>query len=238
MKTTFLKTPRSISVFCVAPVFFALSACGGGGSNFELTRQGPTFNELGTELGGFVNEDELEGIFDPNVAFPTRNDPSALPASGGPVYNGVLSLIIFGGSSVSTGSDLFIRGDMNVTASFQDDTITGSVGSFSDSDLDTYTGNLGIDADIRNNPPGSDVTILGDIGGTLTNDRTNGQFNLNGVGGAQNAGFAGDFYGPNQEFIFGVIRGELDTPDGDTILIWDSNVNGAPDGDAIFIGGQ
>lgn len=238
MKTAFLNTPRSISLFCVAPVFFGLSACGGGGSNFELTTQAPTFNELGAELSGFVAEAELAGIFDPNIAFPTRNDPGALPDTGGPVYNGLVSLIIYEGSTLSAGSDLFIRGDMTVTASFQDDSITGSVGSFSDSDLDTYTGTLGIDGDIRNNPPGSDVTILAGIGGTITNDRTNGQFNLNGLGSTQNAGFAGDFYGPNQEFIFGVIRGELDTPNDGTLLIWDSNTNGIPDGDAIFIGGQ
>jgi hypothetical protein len=195
---------------------------GGGSSGGGTVAQDTNFDDLGVEFDGYRDQFTL-GI--------DRFAPASLPDGGNATYNGVLSLSLEEGSTVSPGGSLLIRGDMIVTADFGDDTLSGRVDNFSDSDADTYTGNLDItNGTINNLAPAFIVTYAADIDGDLTNDRTGDNLDVD-------AFFVGDFYGDNAELMGGVIRGEISTPDGD-LLIWDDDSQGPADGDGVFAGGQ
>ena len=207
------------STIFFAPLVFVV-AC--GDSSGGPATQAPSFDDLGSELAGYLGEFTIGG---------DRTDPMALPPGGSATYNGVMSVIVNEGSTITPGEDLFIRGDMMVEANFADDTLFGTVDGFSDSDSDTYTGSLDItDGVIDNAALSTNATFVAEIDGDLTNDRTTSEFGVD-------AFFVGDFYGPSQEYIGGVIRGDISTPDGD-LLIWDNNSQGVPDGDGIFAGSQ
>lgn len=194
----------------------ALSACSG---DLQGTATLVTFAELSNEFNA------LEG----DVTIGTNQvDPSTLPMTGSSTYNGVLQIALDPGAT-SSGNALTLNGDMIVTANFDGDSVDGSVSSFSDSAGDTYSGQLDItNGDIRRDvDPTDEVTFIADIDGDLTNDFAGDDYSVD-------AFFVGDFYGTNEEFIGGVLRGEITNSVG-TLVIRDT---GVVDGTGTFIGTQ
>lgn len=227
MQNTSSGTIRRGLRLSVLPVFMILSACADEGGGF--VPGAPTFDLLGSE------RDILQSQFTVGSG---RLDPLLLPPSGDFVYNGVVSLVLDDASTINPGSDLEMRGDMTVTASFSNvgGTLSGTASSFSDSDFGTYTGSLDITANIIKDAGVGEPSILGGIGGGLTNDSTGVLFTLEGTGGlGPNALLEGDFYEPNQLFIGGTITGQVRTPDDTTYRVG----TGAPIADSGgFVGGQ
>ncbi|KQB98337.1 hypothetical protein AL073_05550 [Loktanella sp. 1ANDIMAR09] len=169
-----------------------LAGCGGGGG-----ASGPSFEELSDE---FVDIAERSGILD--VEGVERYNGSDLPVTGGANYNGVISNF----------DDFALLGDLQMTASFSDNTISGGADNFSDSDGDTYTGRIPITNGMifRDDDPDF-ATFETDFDGELVYDPTGEVL-------AIDTFMQGDFYGDQYEFAAGIVTGTI-SADGDVLTV-------------------
>lgn len=120
-----------------------------------------------------------------------------------------------------------IFGDLEVSLAFGNSSYSGTATGFADSKGDSYSGTLNItNGDIRRFLTFAEPTLLGDIDGTLRNTRSNENNTLY-------AEFRGDIFGNNQASIGGVVRGDLNTANGN-LRISDTNAGGTPQGEGFF----
>jgi hypothetical protein len=169
--------------FCAATAAIVLVAGGGGGGANE-----PTFGELGDE---FLDLAERSPVIEGE-----RFVASNLPEMGGAKYNGVIGIF-------SSSEEFALLGDLDMTASFSDDTISGGADSFSDSEGDTYSGRIPIrNGMIFRDDLAEFATFEADFNGDLVFDPTGDII-------AVNTFMEGDFFGDQYEFVGGILTGTL-----------------------------
>jgi hypothetical protein len=170
-----------------------LAGCGDGSSGVA---QRATYADL---LGEFST---IDAQFDRgNIA--AMSDPATLPSFGNTRYDGVLGINL----TTSAGASSII-GDMTMTASFQDSTISGAVTGFVDDAEQNYSGALAITDGVidRSTDLNTQFTFAADLDGRITNESLQ---NID-----VDMTLRGDFYGAGQEFVAGNMVGEVVTPDG------------------------
>ncbi len=126
---------------------------------------------------------------------------AAVPTSGGANYLGYVA------GDLTTQNTVKVNGLMQMGVDFGNNRVGGTVGNFVTSGGEAINGNLTVqNGRLNRTLNGSQVTILGDVGGTLTKD------NLSiGVNGeiSDGQGRAGGFKGDNGEFIGIPMRGKI-----------------------------
>ena len=125
-----------------------------------------------------------------------------LPTSGTASYDGYL------GAADTSGA---IIGDLDLTADFGADSISGTASNFIDEENTEYTGRLTIsNGDIfRTADPATEYQIAADVNGTLSTDEARTSVN---------AIMLGDFFGGSQQGVAGILRGTTTDQFGTTLL--------------------
>ncbi|WP_342071369.1 hypothetical protein [Yoonia algicola] len=168
-----------------------VAGCGGGGAG------GPTYEDLTDEFLGLA---ERAPVIDSE-----RFLASDLPETGGANYNGVIGIF-------SSSEDFALLGDLQMTASFSDDTISGGADSFSNSDGETYSGRIPIRNGIIFRDDLPDLpTFEADFDGELVFDPTGDVIVVN-------TDMIGDFYGDQYEFVSGIVLGTLSS-EGEVVTV-------------------
>lgn len=168
-----------------------LTACG---PELAELAQSPEFAALSEDADALRTE--AEALFD-SEGF---SEPASLPMNTTATYTGFIGLDT---------DDVSTIGELELTADFGTDQISGSATNFASEDTN-YSGSLtisngtGIDrlADLNN----FDYTFDADIAGTLTGDGED--FVIGGL-------LEGDFIGNNQEYVGGIVTGTVETNEGD-----------------------
>lgn len=172
----------NLKLYATTAAIVLLAGCGGGAT-------GPSFEELSDEFLDLAERSPVIGG--------ERFVASDLPETGGANYNGVIGVF-------SNGPDDFtLLGDLQMTASFADDTISGGADNFSDSDGDTYSGRIPITNGFiyRDDNPEL-ATFEADFDGELVYDPTGEVL-------AVETFMEGDFYGDQYEFVAGIVTGTV-----------------------------
>lgn len=183
---------ENLKLYASTAAIVLVAGCGGGGAT------GPSFEELSDE---FVDlELRSRELLD------ERFVASDLPTTGGANYNGVIGVL-------ANGPDEFaLLGDLQMTASFADDTISGGADNFSDSDGETYSGRIPItNGFIYRDDLTEFSTFEADFDGELVYDPTGEVL-------AVNTFMQGDFYGDQYEFVGGIVTGNI-SGDGGVVTI-------------------
>lgn len=189
---------QSISLLIVTA---ALAGCGSASGTDSPLGGGGQPRQSYTELVSDFSQ--IDAKFDRgNIA--AMSDPADLPTSGGALYTGVLGANIPDG----TGGETSLIGQMSLTANFQDSAISGNVQNFVDENEATYTGQLTITEGVirRDTVLEDSYTFLADLDGNL-NSASAGAVSFDTV-------MLGDFYGNNEEFVGGNLRGDITTDTG------------------------
>lgn len=129
-------------------------------------------------------------------------EPSTLPVSGSAIYAGSLFI------GTPNGPD--ILGDLDLTANFANATISGRATEFRDNERGVYDGRLDITGgDIDRTANLTEVyTFIADLDGRITEQDTGDFYNVD-------AFLVGDFFGPDQRYVFGIARGDVTSNVGD-----------------------
>jgi len=167
------------------PFALAILVAGCGGSSTGAT----SFKSIETAGNALSNE-----IF--SVPY---TDPSTLPTSGSASYNGYIG--------VTVDNAIDVAGELELTADFASDNITGSAFNFFDRNENAYAGTLevsngGFD---RTADTSSEFTFGADLDGTLSNSGENIQVD---------ASLDGDFTGSDYRYVEGTVFGRARTSEG------------------------
>ena len=179
-----------------------MAACGGGGSDGLIggANSRVSFAELDARY--FTIADK----FDDSIS--NISPPATLPISGNVGYNGVVS---FEAQQVGD-PRLEVLGQLSMTASFGNSSVSGSINNFVDNNETAYSGAMSLrNGEIRRDISVEETyTFIADLSGVLTSPvRTIT---------AVDTLLLGDFFGESEEFIDGRMGGNIRTSDGVALI--------------------
>ena len=186
-----------MSLLRSAPLFFLLTACGGGGEPAEVAPPQPTRTEVVERLETRI------------VRVPV-SDPQELPTEGRAFYEGFMRANLPTGPNGER-SDYIGDLTMDVNFAAARDEIAGQATGFQTGGGDRLRGRLDIaggdiyrDTVVRDN-----YTFTGDVDGTLR--RGEDRYVVD-------AGIEGEFRGKNREAVSGLLFGDVEGPLGQDIF--------------------
>jgi hypothetical protein len=167
-----------------------ISACSSGDGRSSTE----SYSDLRTTYLSIDNEISADSVV----------DPSTLPTSGSANYDGTLF--------IETPANVDILGKLEMAFDFDNDSFNGKATDFVDDDNDTYDGQLDITNGDINRAANTAVTVtfFGDVDGTIT-DPDDNFYTID-------AQVVGNFYGDDEQYIAGGVRGTAASNLGDFTL--------------------
>ncbi len=187
---------KYISSISAMVLVAACSTGGGGGSNANGTE---TFSDLRATFLSINNEIDFNSVV----------DASTLPTSGSANYNGSVFF--------TTPQSLIVIGELDLAVDFAASQFDGEATGFADEKGFAYDGKLEVaNGDInRSADPDTTYAFVGEIDGTISDPDDNAY--------AVDAFIVGDFFGSDEEYIAGVIKGDVESDLGDFELTSDNS---------------